>query len=667
MSTSTVRSHRSGVLRWRIWLLSIVTAVVAVAVVAASGATSGPEVTAAASTSRYVPVGPTRLVDTRSGAPVQANVPRDFQITGSVVPADATAVVLNVTATESAGPGYLQVFPTGRAAPGSSSTLNVGFSGETMPNAAFAPLGDGGRVSVFATFTTDVLIDVFGYFVPASSATSGRLVPVRPSRILDTRSGIGVLESPPTAWQDPIGTGNAAGLVPGGATISLPVAGRGGVPSSGASAVVMNVTVVSPTASGFVQVAPTPVVRGAFSNLNPEVGRTTANLVVVPLGAGGQVDLYAQLNQPGTLDLLADVVGYFTDDTAENSSAGLFVPITPTRALDTRQPAPQPEVTSGTIVDVDVATIAPGASAIAGNLTSTGGDPGGYLQLAATPVAPGTASSLNTSYENQTIANAVVSPVAAGGAQVFSFGPTHILLDVTGWFTDVPPPRSDLDMTDRSLQSPVPQPAGSPTSGSHLLRMAGGPTGYGRWGPCDKVITFAVNAERATQLGIDAMFEAIRAIESATGFDLKPYRSNPLTTLGLQSPYNVNGADALIAFSDETATPNLAGLTSGIGGGSWIPAQGRAVSGFAIVDVADSVTAAEYLSVFTHELGHMIGLGHVNDPTEIMYPVENGLTTLGPGDREGLWRLGTAQPCFPAALLTGAASEPVYDVIPLRR
>ena len=198
----------------------------------------------------------------------------------------------------------------------------------------------------------------------------------------------------------------------------------------------MNVTVAGPTAAGFVQVAPSPVSKGAFSNLNPEPGRTIANLVVVPLGVGGKVDLYAELYSTGTLDLLADVVGYFTDNTAADSATGLFVPITPTRALDTRQPAPQPEVASGATVNVSTAAVAPGASAIAGNLTSTGGGPGGFLQLAASPVNAGASSSLNTSYEGQTIANAVVSPVAAGGAaQVYSFGSTHILLDVTGWFT----------------------------------------------------------------------------------------------------------------------------------------------------------------------------------------------------------------------------------------
>jgi Excalibur calcium-binding domain len=462
-------------------IVSTLTAALTLAAFVVSGASALPA-QAADATSTYVAITPSRIADTRSGAPIAANTTRDFQITGSVVPANATAVVLNVTATRSQGNGFLQVFPTGRATIGSSSTLNLDFAGQTIPNAAFAPLGDGGKVTVFTTFTTDVLVDVFGYFVPATSAAAGRLVPVNPTRILDTRNNIGYTPpvAPPVtppgnpgdtkncsdfathaeaqayfdtyfpfygdvARLDADGNGIAceslpdqpiSALLTGEQVVTLQVAGRGGVPTSGVSAVVLNVTVASPTAEGFVQVSPTPVSKGAFSNLNPEPGRTIANLVVVPLGTGGQVDLYTHLNTAGTLDLLADVVGYFTDATAPSTASGLFVPITPTRNVDTRLPAPQPEVPSGGTVNVNVAAVAPGASAIAGNLTSTGGGVNGYLQLAPTPVSPGASSSLNTSYDGQTIANAVVSPVAAGGnAQVYSFGSTHVLLDVTGWFT----------------------------------------------------------------------------------------------------------------------------------------------------------------------------------------------------------------------------------------
>ena len=189
------------------------TAALTVAAFVVPGTTAVPA-QAVAATSSYVAIAPTRIADTRSGAPIDANTTRDFQITGSLVPATATAVVLNVTATRSQGNGFLQVFPTGRAAIGSSSTLNLDFAGQTIPNAAFAPLGDGGRVTVYTTFTTDVLVDVFGYFVPATTASAGRLVPVTPTRILDTRNNIGytppVAPTPDPAHSDPAGAARPA-------------------------------------------------------------------------------------------------------------------------------------------------------------------------------------------------------------------------------------------------------------------------------------------------------------------------------------------------------------------------------------------------------------------------------------------------------------------------
>ena len=414
------------------------------AVLVGAGSTATNVVRAVESTSRYQPVTPIRIADTRSGAAIAANTTRDFKLTGSLIPETATAVVINVTATRSQGTGYVEVFPTGRATVGSSSTLNLDFAGQTIPNTSFAPLGDGGQVTVFTKFTTDVIIDVFGYFVPAESATAGRLVPLTPTRILDTRNdigydsdryGISVTAIYPDGRRDG-GTTWIWNRVVRGQTVTLQVAGRGGVPTSGVSAVIMNVTVDAPSAPGFVQVGPTPLIKGTHSNLNPEPGRTIANLVVVPLGNDGRVDLFSELYAPGALDLIADVVGYFTDATAPSSTAGLFVPLTPTRNVDTRQPAPQPKIASGGNVNIDASKIPNGASAIAGNLTSTGGGPGGYLQLLSMPASLGASSSLNTSYQGQTIANAVVTPVAAGGnAQVHTYGSTHILLDVTGWFT----------------------------------------------------------------------------------------------------------------------------------------------------------------------------------------------------------------------------------------
>jgi hypothetical protein len=371
------------------------------------------------SPSAFVPLDPQRLVDTRIGlgAPqqrVQAGTSIDIQVAGQLgVPADATAVVANITAVGAGGAGYLQVLPTALATPGSSSTVNVEGLGQTIPNAAFAPLGDGGRITVYATFTTDVVIDISGFFAPATASTSGRLTPVKPERILDTRTGLG-----------------HPSRVQAGAVVTLPVAGHGGVPAAGAAAVVMNVTAVDPAGPGYVQVAPTPVRPGSSSNLNIVAGGTIANLVVVPLAAAGTADLYTT----ASTDLVADVVGYFTDASAASSSAGLFVAVAPDRQLDSRIGATQ-ALTAGTVTGIDVNDIAPNAIAIAGNVTATEPTSPGYLQLAGAPISIGASSNVNITHAGQTIANAAVSPVNAGQMELFNLNPTHELLDVTGYFT----------------------------------------------------------------------------------------------------------------------------------------------------------------------------------------------------------------------------------------
>ncbi|MGD9995767.1 MAG: hypothetical protein AB7R77_10885 [Ilumatobacteraceae bacterium] len=414
------------------WMMRLCSAMVLLSgtVVVANQVAPARAEAAPSSASVFTAMAPQRLVDTRIGlgAPqqrLQAATSMDVQVTGQLgIPADAVAVVANVTAVDAAGPGYLQVFPTGRAEPGSSSTINVDEAGQIIPNAAFAPLGDGGKLTIYSIFDTDVVIDVSGYFTPASSSAAGRLVPLTPERVLDTRIGLG--------WTPPSTAGRVrTQTVDAATTITLQVAGRGGVPIDGVSAVVMNVAAVDPLGSGFVQVAPTPVVPGASSNLNTTAGRTIANLVVVPLSPAGTVDLY--LTTPS--DLIADVTGYFTDASAPNNGVGLFVPISPDRRLDTRA-APSGSVRpGGSVTQIDVGGISSTAIAIAGNLTATEGTQPGYLQLAATPVSPGTSSSLNVAYPGQIIASAVVSPVAAGKADLFNQNPTHEILDVTGWFT----------------------------------------------------------------------------------------------------------------------------------------------------------------------------------------------------------------------------------------
>ena len=139
---------------------------------------------------------PARLVDTRLSTTIGSGKvgPGGTLVVGVAgtngIPANATAAVLNVTVTQPDAGGFTTVYPTGSALP-TTSTLNVDGPGQTRAALATVPLGSNGSVSVFSERGSQIIVDVVGYYGPAVSA-AGRLVPLAPSRILDTRNGTGV-------------------------------------------------------------------------------------------------------------------------------------------------------------------------------------------------------------------------------------------------------------------------------------------------------------------------------------------------------------------------------------------------------------------------------------------------------------------------------------------
>ncbi len=246
---------------------------------------------------RFVPLAPTRLFDTRSGLGVAAGAlgrlaPAAIPVGGHAgVPADATGVVLNLTATEPDAPGYLRLSPAGQPV---AATSNVNFwRGDTVANLAVVRLGTGGRVQLDGAGAGKHAIgDVFGYFIPAAPG-AGRLRAVAPRRLLDTREGLG-------AAKQPIGAGR---------TIDVTVAGRAGVPA-GATAVVLNVTATNVSAPSYVTVWPAGEAMPGTSNLNLLPGQTLANLVICRLGTAGALTF---ANKLATSDVIADVFAYIVE------------------------------------------------------------------------------------------------------------------------------------------------------------------------------------------------------------------------------------------------------------------------------------------------------------------------------------------------------------------
>jgi hypothetical protein len=201
------------------------------------------------------------------------------------------AGAFNVTVTGPTGSGYITAFPNGTTRPNAS---NVNFlAGQTIGNAANVKLVNG-YLSLFngSPGTTKITADVSGWFKAGTATDAGGFRPVNPARILDTRNAIGA----PRAQ------------VPAGGTVTLTVANHGGIPSVGAAAAVMNVTVTRGTGSGWLTAYPTGTTRPNASNINFVSGQTIPNLVTVKLG-NGKVSFFNGSAKP--IDVLADVAGWY--------------------------------------------------------------------------------------------------------------------------------------------------------------------------------------------------------------------------------------------------------------------------------------------------------------------------------------------------------------------
>ncbi len=224
----------------------------------------------------YVALSPARLLETRVSeggtGPVAANGSVDVQVTGrGGVPATGVgAVLVNVTAVTPKFQGYLSVYPTGGTAPNAS---NVNFvAGQVVPNLVLAKLGTGGKVSIrnASTGPTEVVVDVAGYFMAGSVVDPGGVAAVDPMRLLDTRTTYG-----------------GSGAVAANSSTVVTVLGRGGVPATGVSAVVVT---SRPCADGIR--ASSPRTRRGHRRRPRRTstslpGQVVPNLAFVKLGADG--------------------------------------------------------------------------------------------------------------------------------------------------------------------------------------------------------------------------------------------------------------------------------------------------------------------------------------------------------------------------------------------
>jgi len=280
-------------------------------------------------------------------------------------------------------------------------------------NAAIVPAGSNGAISVFATDTTDVVLDINGYFVDPGNSAALAFYPLTPCRIADTRNTNGPLGGPALAAQS---------------TRAFPIlASSCGLPAN-AQAYSLNFAAVPKGSLGFLTAWPAGQPQPLAASLNDPTGTIAANAVVVPGGVNGAVSVFAS----DAADLVIDIGGYF----APPGPGGLSLyTVTPCRVLDTRLPQGAPPFTTAWDVNVLAAPcgVPAAARAFLFNATAIPSEPLGYLTMWPQGQPRPLAATLNA-YDGAITNNMAIVPTTNGSVSIFPTDPTHLVLDAFGFF-----------------------------------------------------------------------------------------------------------------------------------------------------------------------------------------------------------------------------------------
>lgn len=369
-------------------------------------------------------VTPTRIVDTRDGTggsatPWTAGSPRSVPIAGraGLPTTGVSAVVMNVTVVGSTAASHLTVWPDDPFIPmPTASSINF-TAGQTVANLVTVPVGAAGAVRIATnTGAVHVVIDVVGWY---DGTAGSRYRPVDPARIYDSRAPA----------PSPLGPGE---------TRPVPIAGLGGIPNTGATAVAVTVTAVGPTAATHLTLWPDGSTVPVASTLNAPAGADVANLAIIPIGSDGAIRVR---NNSGSAHVVLDVAGWFAAST--DTTGDRFGAVRPERLLDSRLGVGGPATRWGAgetrtlaVTGVGGVPAHPGrpVHAVAVNLTAVGPTVATHV-TAWRDGSPPVASVLNLG-AGQTAAGLAIVPVAADGTIRLrnEAGAVDLVADVVGWF-----------------------------------------------------------------------------------------------------------------------------------------------------------------------------------------------------------------------------------------
>lgn len=387
--------------------------------------------------SDYVPLTPTRVLDTRTTGAVAANSTTTVAIAGTTIGGQAlpatgvTAVAISLTETGSSSNGYLSAYPDGTPQP-ITSTVNYSTSG-SYTNNTITPVGADGKIAVYnnSSGTAQIIIDVTGYYTTDTTSTNASTyMPLSGStRILDTRKPLGV------STAAPLGSN---------ASLSLAIAGNNsnsaGIPADGSSGVITGVaitlTAVNSAGNGQLIAYRDGDSKPNTFNLNYTAGNNVASTVIVPVGTDGKIDVYNSGSQ--SVNVVGDVTGYYTTATTGEH----YFAAGSDRVLDTRRYNPNTQndnpVAAGDTINLPTPSEIPASNpSLVLNVTVTSPTAIGVLSvyphsLGARP----TGSALNWA-SGQTVANlSLATSTSGGGIDLYnnSTGTIQLIIDTNGYF-----------------------------------------------------------------------------------------------------------------------------------------------------------------------------------------------------------------------------------------
>lgn len=354
---------------------------------------------------RYTSVTPARLLDTRTtGGAISGGTTRDVSVTGVAnVPTTARAVVLNVTSVNQASAGFLRIYPAGDLQPAGAS---ASYQSTTVAQQMTVPVGQSGRITVFASATTDVIIDVQGYY-------------------RDSGSRVDLLSSPQRAYDSRSVSALGAGQTRDVVLTSVP---------STATSVIVNITAIAPTQATFLTAFRPSTNLPGVSNVNAVDGQVISNLAYVQSTDSGANEAIRIHNAHGSTHFAIDVLGYFSSVGELNFTA---LPVT--RFADSRANLNiSGPITAGQTRTVAVGNLASlpiipdGATGVLVRVTSVNATEGTHLTV--TPNGGSSTSTVNSGpgllRSNHTVVRLIWNQLSIFNAA----GQTDVVIDIEGYF-----------------------------------------------------------------------------------------------------------------------------------------------------------------------------------------------------------------------------------------